>query len=75
MPRVWVDEWVLLGTMGQRRCSECGAVLKDRSAPCPLCDSATELRRSFPKDIDRYQSDVRRLREELRKLREEVEAS
>ena len=63
-------------------CSECGAELSDRSAPCPLCGfeaqaapSATETAKKAPTppaDTDRYQRDLRRLRAELQRLRREA---
>ncbi len=63
-------------------CSECGAELSDRSAPCPLCGfEATAEKVSTkapqkapvpPADTDRYQRDLRRLRAELQRLRREA---
>ncbi len=63
-------------------CSECGAELTDRSAPCPLCGfeaqadgTASEIPRKAPPppaDTDRYQRDLRRLRAELQRLRREA---
>jgi hypothetical protein len=63
--------------MSARRCGGCGAELKLRSEPCPLCGcSSVALRERAPRplDVGRYQSDVRELREQLRKLREGAEA-
>lgn len=72
--------------MSVKECAECGAELRLRSAPCPLCGTDPEAQ---PKpaawaapakeiadveNVDDYQSDLRKLREELRRLRE-AEAS
>ncbi|MDQ4095007.1 MAG: hypothetical protein M3174_02220 [Actinomycetota bacterium] len=72
--------------MAIKECVECGAELKLRSAPCPLCgtDPEAEPKRATwaapPKkpqpvtNVDDYQSDLRKLRDELKRLRE-AEAS
>jgi predicted amidophosphoribosyltransferase len=67
-----------------KRCAECGAELRLRSAPCPLCGTDPEkpqepaTTRPEPRaqvaDVANYQKDMRKLREELKKLRE-AEAS
>lgn len=79
-----IDERVFLGDQMARPkpCSECGAELSDRSAPCPLCgfeaavdnDSTTTPQKTPapPADTDRYQRDLRRLRAELQRLRREA---
>ena len=72
--------------MGAKQCAECGADLRVRSAPCPLCGTDPSAERSrpdwsqppketkSPREVDSYQSDLRKLREELKRLRE-AEAS
>ncbi|MDQ4144551.1 MAG: hypothetical protein M3198_12565 [Actinomycetota bacterium] len=70
--------------MAVKECTECGAELRLRSAPCPLCGTDPEtasksLSWAAPKkepvrNVDGYQSDLRKLREELKRLRE-AEAS
>lgn len=57
--------------MRATRCSECGSVLRDRPASCPLCgrdlsDGAGKPPKVEPGD---YQDNVRKLREELKRLR------
>ena len=64
-----------------KRCAECGAELRLRSAPCPLCgadpeavtDPVAQPVEVVP-DVANYQKDLRKLRDELKKLRE-AEAS
>lgn len=54
------------------RCSECGSVLRDRPASCPLC-GAELTSGSGPKPADDpvdYQDNVRKLRDELKRLRD-----
>ena len=67
--------------MAAKRCAECGAELRLRSAPCPLCGTdpeeveATKTKKPDPvTDVAGYQKDLRKLREELKRLRE-AEAS
>ena len=72
--------------MGAKKCAECGAELRLRSAPCPLCGTESNASPSrsdwspprkeskSPREVDSYQSDLRKLREELKRLRE-AEAS
>lgn len=69
--------------MGAKRCAECGAELRFRSAPCPLCGQEPDAAKEKPKgdkavkpvaDVAGYQKDLRKLREELKRLRE-AEAS
>ena len=71
--------------MAAKKCAECGAELRLRSAPCPLCGSdptaepaqpdwSARKEADSPREIDSYQSDLRKLREELKRLRE-AEAS
>jgi hypothetical protein len=73
---VWLDERLLVATMGARRCTECGAELNLRPSECPLCgsDASPKAARPLGTDVETYQGDVRRLREQLRKLREDAEA-
>jgi hypothetical protein len=61
-------------------CRECGAELRLRSAPCPLCGAETDSKprrtvRSPVEDVDAYQKKLRLLRKELKQLREEAEVS
>ncbi len=72
--------------MSVKECAECGAELRLRSAPCPLCGtdpnaeskkpdwSPPRAKAQSPREVDSYQSDLRKLREELKRLRE-AEAS
>ena len=67
--------------MATKKCAECGAELRLRSAPCPLCGTDPEkveaiaTKKADPvNDVDVYQKDLRKLREELKRLRE-AEAS
>ena len=67
--------------MAAKRCAECGAELRLRSAPCPLCgtdpeevEAATTKKPGPVTDVAGYQKDLRKLREELKRLRE-AEAS
>lgn len=61
--------------MEARRCSECGAVFKDRPAlasetpTCPLCGAELKRRERVVLDADDYRSSVRELRAELERLR------
>ena len=63
-----------------KRCAECGAELRLRSAPCPLCGTDPEqaeeakIKHEPLADVANYQKDLRKLREELKRLRE-AEAS
>ena len=64
-----------------KRCAECGAELRLRSAPCPLCGTDPEAAEGpvvkpveIVADVANYQKDLRKLRDELKKLRE-AEAS
>lgn len=64
-----------------KRCAECGAELRLRSAPCPLCgtdpaavEEPAAKSVEIVADVANYQKDLRKLRDELKKLRE-AEAS
>jgi zinc-ribbon domain len=59
-----------------KRCSECGAELREGVASCPLCGADRDAPGTAepwapPVDADHYQSNVRLLREELKKLRDD----
>lgn len=59
--------------MKASRCKECGSVLRDRPASCPLCGSDLGSAAKAGKtssDPNEYQDNVRKLREELRRLRD-----
>ena len=72
--------------MAAKNCAGCGAELRLRSAPCPLCGTDPDTakpadwsksrkpRETEPREVASYQSDLRKLRDELKRLRE-VEAS
>jgi predicted nucleic acid-binding Zn-ribbon protein len=61
--------------MEARRCSECGAVFKERPAEdegtrtCPLCGVVLRRRERVTLEPDDYQERIRALKEELRTLR------
>jgi hypothetical protein len=63
--------------MASKRCAECGAELRLRSASCPLCGAVVatkQTRPPQPSEVENYQSGLRELKEQLRKLREDAEA-
>ena len=72
--------------MGAKNCAGCGAELRLRSAPCPLCGTdpdavkpadwseSRKQKDAEPREVASYQSDLRKLRDELKRLRE-AEAS
>jgi predicted amidophosphoribosyltransferase len=69
------DKWMLLSDMKKsiKRCSECGAELRQGLATCPLCGADGNAPDPWapPVEVDSYQSNVRQLREQLKKLRDD----
>jgi predicted amidophosphoribosyltransferase len=75
---MWFNERMLLSDMKKsiKRCSECGAELRQGLATCPLCGADRDAPApngswTPPFEVDSYQSNVRQLREQLKKLRDD----